>query len=87
MSQPHSLDPVVRRELPVIAQIIQDEVWLEGERRGAPVSPDDPVVREKICTIVLQIGRDLRTRLETLVANETATSTEQAGEAEQSRAA
>lgn len=54
------LDPVVRRELPVIDQIIRDETWLEGERRGCPVSPRDPAVRENVCRVVLRIGQNLR---------------------------
>ena len=29
-----NMDKGARAELPMIAQIIQDEVWLEGERRG-----------------------------------------------------
>jgi hypothetical protein len=59
------LDPVVFRELPVIEKIIQDETWLEGERRGCPVTPEDPVVRENVCQVILRIGRELR---ESLVA-------------------
>jgi hypothetical protein len=56
-------DPVLFRQLPIIAQIIQDETWLEGERRHAPVSSDDPVVREKVCSIVLTIGASMREQL------------------------
>jgi hypothetical protein len=56
-------DPVVRRELPIIAQIIRDETWLEAERRGRPVPPDDPVVRDKVSEIILRIGGELRLRL------------------------
>lgn len=56
-------DPILFHQLPFIAQIIQDETWLEGERRGAPVSPDDPVVQENVCTIVLCIGAEMRERL------------------------
>jgi hypothetical protein len=48
------------RELQVIQKIIQDETWLEGERRGCYVSPDDPVVRENVCCVVLRIGQELR---------------------------
>jgi hypothetical protein len=48
------------RELQVIRKIIDDETWLEGERRGCYVSPEDPVVREKVCAVVLRIGRELR---------------------------
>ena len=55
-----SLDPVVARELPVIQKVINDETWLEGERRGCPVSPDDPAVRESVCAVILRIGQQLR---------------------------
>ena len=57
------LDPIVLRQLPVIHQIIADETWLEGERRGHPVSPSDPVVRENVCRVVLRIGQHLRDSL------------------------
>jgi len=53
-------DPIVSRELPVIHRIIQDEIWLEGERRGCRVSADDPVVREKVCEVILRVGQQLR---------------------------
>lgn len=56
-------DPVVYRELPVIQKIIHDETWLEGERRGRYVSSDDPVVREKVCEVVLTIGAQLREKV------------------------
>ncbi len=54
------LDPVVSSELPLIQKIIEDETWLEGERRHHWVSPEDPVVRENVCRIILRIGRELR---------------------------
>lgn len=54
------LDPVLLREIPVIQKIIQDEMWLEGERRGCPVLPNDAVVRENVCRVILQIGEKLR---------------------------
>lgn len=54
------LDPVVFRELPVIQKVINDETWYEGERRGCYVSPDDPVVRENVCQVILRIGCQLR---------------------------
>ncbi len=57
------LDPIVFRELPVIQKIIADEMWYEGERRGCPVSADDPVVRENVCAVVLRIGAELRAKL------------------------
>jgi hypothetical protein len=54
------LDPVIFRQLPVIQKIIQDETWLEGERRGCCVTPDDRVVRENVCQVILRIGQQLR---------------------------
>jgi len=54
------LDPIVRRQLPVIQKIIADETWLEGERRCRPVPTDDPAVRENVCRVILRIGRELR---------------------------
>ncbi len=56
-------DPIVSRELPVIQKIIQDETWLEGERRGCRVSPNDCQVRERVCAVVLRIGQELRESL------------------------
>ena len=56
-------DPVIIRELPAIEKIVRDETWLEGERRGDYVSPDDPVVRENVCQVVLRIGEQLRRSL------------------------
>jgi hypothetical protein len=53
------LDPVIFREIPVIEKIIRDETWYESERRGCAVQPDDPVVCENVCEIILRIGREL----------------------------
>ncbi|MFZ5493705.1 MAG: hypothetical protein ACOZE5_00020 [Verrucomicrobiota bacterium] len=55
-----AFDPVLFRQLPVIQQIIADETWLEAERRGCPVRPDDPAVREHVCAVILRIGAALR---------------------------
>ena len=63
-----TLDPVMFRQLPVIQKIIQDETWYESERRGCAVSADDPVVRERVCEIVLRIGAELRATLEAKLA-------------------
>jgi hypothetical protein len=54
------VEQVVPREIPVIEKIIQDETWLEGERRGCPVAASDGVVRENVCRVVLEIGQQLR---------------------------
>ena len=60
---PSELEPTLRRQLPVIQKVIQDETWLEAERRGCPVSPQDPAVRERVCQVILRIGRELREKL------------------------
>jgi hypothetical protein len=52
----------LRRQLPFIQQIIRDETWLEGERRGCPVSESDPKVVDRVCGIVLTVGEQLRRR-------------------------
>jgi hypothetical protein len=39
-------DPILAHQLQSLRRIIDDETWLEGERRGCPVSRDDRVVRE-----------------------------------------
>jgi hypothetical protein len=53
-------DPVLFRQIPVIQKIIQDETWLEGERRGCHVAPTDRVVRENVCRVILQVGQQIR---------------------------
>lgn len=53
-------DPIVFLELHIIQKIIDDEIWLEGERRGRAVDPNDPVVME----IVMRIGAQLRASLQ-----------------------
>ena len=53
-------DPFLRSEMQMIHKIIRDETWLEGERRGKPVEPSDPVVRERVCQVVLRVGAQMR---------------------------
>ncbi len=55
-----SHDPVIPRQLPLIAKVIRDETWYEGERRGCAVPPSDSRVRENVCEVVLRIGQELR---------------------------
>lgn len=61
----HSHDPIADLELPVIKKIIDDETWLEGERRGCSIGAHDPVVTERVCAVVMRIGRQLRESLRT----------------------
>lgn len=55
-----ALRQLVFREIPLIEKIVQDETWLEGERRNCWVSRDDPVVRANVCEVILRIGAELR---------------------------
>ena len=55
-------DPVLAIQRPMIQKIVADETWLEGERRGRFVESTDPVVRHNVCTVVLQIGADMRAK-------------------------
>lgn len=56
-------DPVLVKQLPRIEQVIRDETWYEGERRGCAVRADDPVVREKVCQVILRVGAAWRAEL------------------------
>ncbi|MEO5961283.1 MAG: hypothetical protein ABIZ49_04895 [Opitutaceae bacterium] len=60
----NSPDPILFREIAVIGKIIEDETWLEGERRGCAVSSDDPTVRDRVCSVVLRIGQEMRETFE-----------------------
>jgi hypothetical protein len=66
----NSSDPLLFRQLQVIQKIIADETWLEGERRGYPVSSADAVVRENVCRVVLRIGSEMRESALALIARE-----------------
>ena len=59
-----AVDPIVCLEMHVIQKIIDDETWLEGERRGQAVAPHDPVVMAIVCDIVMRIGAELRASLQ-----------------------
>jgi hypothetical protein len=81
------LDPIIFREIPVIEKIIQDETWFEGERRGCSVSPDDPAVQEKVCRVILRIGRELRESILSDIAASSGQELSSVSESEGNRAA
>ena len=56
-------DTFLSREIPIIRKIIEDETWLEGERRHEPVSEEDAHVVENVCAVVLRVGADIRRSL------------------------
>lgn len=39
-------------ERPTLEKIVRDECWLEGERRGCAVDPDDPIVSARVAEII-----------------------------------
>ena len=47
-------ETIIKAEIPIVEKIIRDETWLEGERRGTPVTPDDPAVIKKVCSVIEQ---------------------------------
>jgi hypothetical protein len=51
----------IRAEIPEVADIVRNECWFEGERRGVPVDPCDDVGRERVADIILSgVGAYLR---------------------------
>jgi len=68
-------DPVIRHQLPRIAQIVRDETWLEAERRGHTVPADDPVVRANVCAVILRVGAQMRDDVLRQIAAEVTSST------------
>ncbi len=68
-------DPTLRLQLPLVAQIIRNETWLEAERRGHTVPADDPVVRANVCAVILRIGAEMRTSIHQQIATEVTTNT------------
>ena len=44
---------IIRAEIPEIARIVDNECWLESERRGCIVGPNDAVVRTRVADIIL----------------------------------
>ena len=44
---------IIRAEIPEIARIVNNECWLESERRGCQVDPHDDVVRRRVADIIL----------------------------------
>ena len=53
----------IRSEIPDVKIIVENECWLEGERRGEAVDSRDPAVQERVADIILNgVGAFLRQR-------------------------
>jgi hypothetical protein len=52
---------IIRAEISDVESMMEDECWLEGERRGQPVDPHDPAVQLRVAEIILSgAGASLR---------------------------
>lgn len=47
-------DSTARFDLATLQRVIADEAAAERQRRGAPVSSHDPIVRDRVCTRLLR---------------------------------
>jgi hypothetical protein len=56
---------IIRLEVELVRKMIEDETWLEGERRHCPVWDHDPAVQLRVADIILGgAGAELRRKLE-----------------------
>ena len=44
----------IRSEIPDVKSIVDNECWLEGERRGKPVDVHDAAVQERVADVILR---------------------------------
>ena len=57
---------IIHAEISDVREIIRNECWLEGERRGSPVDPHDDLIRDRVADIILAgAGKRLRLQHET----------------------
>jgi len=43
----------IRSEIADVKRIVNNECWLEAERRGHPVDPHDETIRKRVADIIL----------------------------------
>jgi hypothetical protein len=43
----------IRTEIPDVKNIVDNECWLEGERRGKPVDAHDEAIQKRVAQIIL----------------------------------
>ena len=51
---------IIQAELGLVAKIVRDETWLEGERRGCKVNSRDPIVQQHVADVILSQGAAMR---------------------------
>lgn len=53
----------IYNEIPDVAEIVRNECWLEGQRRGCPVEASDDYIRQRVADIILDgAGAEIRQR-------------------------
>lgn len=53
----------IHNEIPDVEEIVRNECWLEGQRRGCKVEPSDDCIRQRVADIILQgAGEAIRRR-------------------------
>ncbi len=50
---------IIKAEIPLVQEIIRREIRLESKKRGIPVSPEDPVIKDHVFEILDKQGKDL----------------------------
>jgi hypothetical protein len=56
---------IIRSEIIDVKSIVNNECWLEGERRGHAVDPHDQAIRQRVADIILNgVGAYLRQKHE-----------------------
>ena len=60
---------IIKAEIPLVQKIVQDETWLEGERRGCPVESNDEMVQMRVIDICLKESEKLRKEAEEFLKN------------------
>ena len=51
---------IIDEEIPMVKDIIKDEIWLEAERRRCHIQDTDPEVQKKVAEIIMEKGEELR---------------------------
>ena len=53
---------IIMDQCEVVAQIVRDETWLEGERRKIFVAEHDPIVQLRVAEVILKEGGKMRSK-------------------------
>ncbi|MES2571202.1 MAG: hypothetical protein V4710_14245, partial [Verrucomicrobiota bacterium] len=63
MAQMDNASEIIRAEIPDVREIVLNECWLEGERRGCAVDAHDGFIQQRVADIILaRAGAYLRSK-------------------------